>query len=59
MRSGFETRLIRQFFGEMVAWKGSGQGKFGQGGAVKYRGILYFQTGVAKDGATERRAGCL
>ena len=30
--------------GEMVGWKGSGQGKFGPGGAVSYRGILYFQT---------------
>jgi hypothetical protein len=30
--------------GEMVAWKASGQGKFGPGGAVSYRGILYFQT---------------
>jgi hypothetical protein len=30
--------------GEMVAWKGSGQGKFGPGGAISYRGILYFQT---------------
>jgi hypothetical protein len=30
--------------GEMASWKGSGQGKFGSGGAVSYRGILYFQT---------------
>jgi len=30
--------------GEFVGWKGSGQGKFGPGGAVSYRGILYFQT---------------
>jgi hypothetical protein len=30
--------------GEMVAWKESGQGKFGPGGAINYRGILYFQT---------------
>jgi hypothetical protein len=30
--------------GEGVTWKGSGLGKFGPGGAVSYRGILYFQT---------------
>ncbi len=30
--------------GEMVSWKGSGQGKLGPGGTVSYRGILYFQT---------------
>jgi hypothetical protein len=30
--------------GEMVAWKGSGLGKFGPGGAVSYRGILYYRT---------------
>ena len=34
--------------GEMIAWKGSGQGKFGPGGAVSYRGILYFQTASQK-----------
>jgi hypothetical protein len=30
--------------GEGATWKGSGQGKFGPGGSVSYRGILYFQT---------------
>ena len=30
--------------GEVVTWKGSGLGKFGPGGAVSYRGILYFRT---------------
>jgi hypothetical protein len=30
--------------GEMITWKGSGLGKFGQGGAVSYRGILYYRT---------------
>ena len=30
--------------GDMVSWKGSGQGKFGSAGAVSYRGILYFRT---------------
>jgi len=30
--------------GEGVTWKGSGQGQFGPGGAVSYRGILYFRT---------------
>jgi hypothetical protein len=30
--------------GEMVAWKGVGQGKLLPGGAVSYRGMLFFQT---------------
>lgn len=30
--------------GDMIAWKGSGLGKFGQAGAVSYRGILYYRT---------------
>jgi len=30
--------------GELVSWKGSGLGKFGPGGAVSYRGILYYRT---------------
>lgn len=34
--------------GELVTWKGSGLGRFGAGGAVSYRGILYFQTASQK-----------
>ena len=34
--------------GESVSWKGSGLGKFGPGGAVSYRGILYFRTASQK-----------
>ena len=30
--------------GEAVTWKGSGLGKFKEGGAVSYRGILYHRT---------------
>jgi hypothetical protein len=30
--------------GEGISWKGSGLGKFGSGGAVSYRGILYYRT---------------
>jgi hypothetical protein len=30
--------------GEMLSWKGSGLGKFGERGAVSYRGILYYRT---------------
>ncbi len=30
--------------GEMLAWKGSGLGKFKEGGAVSYRGIVYYRT---------------
>jgi hypothetical protein len=34
--------------GDIATWKASGQGKFGPGGAVSYRGILYFQTASQK-----------
>jgi hypothetical protein len=34
--------------GEMVTWKGSGLGRFKEGGAVSYRGILYFRTASQK-----------
>lgn len=30
--------------GEMIAWKGSGLGEMKPGGAITYRGILYYQT---------------
>ena len=30
--------------GEMITWKGSGLGKFGPGGSLSYRGILYYRT---------------
>ena len=30
--------------GELVTWKGSGQGRFKEKGAVSYRGILYHRT---------------
>jgi hypothetical protein len=30
--------------GETVTWKGTGLGKFGPGGSVSYRGMLFFQT---------------
>jgi len=34
--------------GEMVTWKGSGLGTFKEGGALSYRGILYFRTASQK-----------
>lgn len=40
--------LITTADGELVTWKGSGQGTFGAGGAVSYRGILYFRTASQK-----------
>ncbi len=30
--------------GEGVAWTGTGSGKFGPGGSVSYRGMLFFKT---------------
>jgi hypothetical protein len=40
--------LITTAEGEIVTWKGSGQGTLGAGGAVSYRGILYFRTASQK-----------
>jgi hypothetical protein len=34
--------------GEGISWKGTGVGKFGPGGAVSYRGMLFFQTNSQK-----------
>ncbi|PYS54643.1 MAG: hypothetical protein DMG13_07450 [Acidobacteria bacterium] len=34
--------------GELLAWKGSGLGRFKEGGAVSYRGILYYRTNSQK-----------
>jgi hypothetical protein len=30
--------------GEAITWKGVGQGRFGPGGTVSYRGMLFFRT---------------
>ena len=30
--------------GDGITWKGSGVGKFGLGGSVSYRGVLYYRT---------------
>lgn len=34
--------------GEGASWQGTGLGKFGAGGAVSYRGMLFFQTASKK-----------
>ena len=34
--------------GELITWKGSGLGKLGPGGAVSYRGMLYYRTSSQK-----------
>ncbi|HEV2576471.1 MAG TPA: hypothetical protein VGU25_04600 [Acidobacteriaceae bacterium] len=34
--------------GEAVTWTGTGVGKFGPGGSVSYRGMLFFQTTSTK-----------
>jgi hypothetical protein len=36
--------MIMTTDGEIITWKGSGLGKFGTGGAISYRGMLFFQT---------------
>ena len=45
---GEGSGVITTTDGEMISWKGSGRGKFGAGGAVSYRGILYHRTTSAK-----------
>jgi hypothetical protein len=34
--------------GESFTWTGTGVGRFGPGGAVSYRGMLFFQTASQK-----------
>jgi hypothetical protein len=34
--------------GEFITWKGTAQGKFLPGGAISYRGILFFRTASQK-----------
>jgi hypothetical protein len=34
--------------GEAITWKGTGVGRLGAGGAVSYRGMLFFKTGSQK-----------
>ena len=34
--------------GEAITWTGTGVGKFGPGGGVSYRGMLFFQTASQK-----------
>lgn len=34
--------------GETITWTGMGSGKFGSGGSVSYRGMLFFKTGSQK-----------
>ena len=43
--------------GEMIAWKGSGLGKFKERGAVSYRGILYYRTTSQKLARLNSAAG--
>lgn len=43
--------------GDMASWKGSGLGKFGPGGSVSYRGILYFRTTSEKLGQLNSTPG--
>ncbi len=43
--------------GELVSWKGSGLGQLKAGGAVSYRGILYYRTASAKLAALNSTPG--
>ena len=41
--------------GEAITWTGTGLGKFGPGGSVSYRGMLFLQTCVSKARARQQR----
>ena len=41
---GQGSGLYMSAAGDMPSWEGSGLGEFGEGGAVSYRGILYYRT---------------
>src|SRR5215475_107694 len=43
--------------GEMILWKGTGLGKFGQGGAISYRGMIFYQTASQKLAALNNACG--
>ncbi|HWB84135.1 MAG TPA: hypothetical protein VG675_08350 [Bryobacteraceae bacterium] len=43
--------------GEMITWKGSGVGKFGAGGSISYRGMLYYHTPSQKLAALNNACG--
>ena len=49
--------LIMTQNGDMIAWKGSGMGKFTEKGALSYRGILYYQTNSQKLARLNNAAG--
>jgi hypothetical protein len=40
--------LIMTTGGETITWTGTGVGKFGTGGSVSYRGMLFFRTNSKK-----------
>jgi hypothetical protein len=40
--------LIMTNDGESITWTGTGRGRFGTGGAISYRGMLFFRTASQK-----------
>ena len=49
--------LIMTTDGESVTWTGSGSGRFGAGGSVSYRGMLFFRTTSEKLGRLNGACG--
>ena len=43
--------------GEAITWTGTGVGKFGAGGAISYRGMLFFQTAAPKLASVNNACG--
>ena len=46
--TGTGQGLIITADGDQIIWSGTGLGKFGAGGAVSYRGMLYYRTNSQK-----------
>lgn len=43
--------------GEAISWTGTGVGKFGPGGSISYRGMLFFETASQKLGRLNNACG--
>ena len=49
--------LIISVDGDQIIWTGTGLGKFGAGGSVSYRGMLYYRTNSQKLGRLNNMCG--
>jgi hypothetical protein len=49
--------LIITADGDQIIWSGTGLGKFGAGGSVSYRGMIYYRTNSQKVGRLNNMCG--